>query len=75
MAYLESTSWVKNNCKGQSIEYSRAIPSQPSIDVCTEASDGTPESPSEWALALGNSTWEDLTMTPGILEMVSKKNK
>lgn len=34
--YLERTSWVKNSCKGQSTEYSRAIPSQPSRDISEE---------------------------------------
>lgn len=35
--YLESTSWVKNNCRGQSTEYSRAMPSHPSRDSSEEA--------------------------------------
>lgn len=38
-SYFESTSWVKNNSKGQSTEYSRAIPSQPSRDISEEAFD------------------------------------
>lgn len=38
-SYFESTSWVKNNSKGQSTEYSRAMPSQPSRDISEEAFD------------------------------------
>lgn len=66
-SYLDSTSGVKNNCKGQSTEYSRAIPSQPSRDISEEALDcAVPEIPS----VFGISTREDLTAIPneGILE-------
>lgn len=72
--YFESTSCVKNNCKGQSTEYSRAIPSQPSSDI-SAASDSGPESPSVEAFAFGKSNWEDLTEIPkaGILVMVDRE--
>lgn len=73
-AYLESTSCVKNNCKGQSTEYSRAISSQPSSDI-SEASDSTLESPSLKAFAFGKSNCEDLTEIPkeGILVAMERE--
>lgn len=37
-SYLESTSWVKNSCKGQSTRYSRLMPSQPSRGTSREVS-------------------------------------
>lgn len=65
---------MKNNCKGQSTEYSRAIPSQPSSDI-SAASDSGPESPSVEAFAFGKSNWDDLTKIPkaGILIMVDRE--
>lgn len=75
IAYFDSTSCVKNNCRGQSTEYSRAMPSQPSIDISAEVSDWIFESPSEYAFAFGNSTWEDLTVIPGILKVVKEIEK
>lgn len=69
-SYLDSTSWVKNNCNGQSTEYSRAIPSQPSREISEEALGiAAPGFPSPYALVLGKSSWEDLTEIPneGIL--------
>lgn len=70
-SYLERTSCVKNNCKGQSTEYSRAIPSQPSRDVSSEVSDDRLESPSTY-LDLDIFTLEDLMLVPivGILKVV-----
>lgn len=70
IAYLESTSCVKNKCNGQSTEYSRAIPSQPSTDISIKVSDCAPESPSEYAFDFGNSMWEDFMVIPGILKVV-----
>ena len=65
-SYLESTSGVKNNCKGQSTKYSRAIPSQPSRLISDEAFDcAVPEFPS----VFGTSNCEDFIAIPneGIL--------
>lgn len=69
-SYLENTSWVKNSCKGQSTEYSRVIPSQPSSDVSEEVFDSTaPELPSVYVFVFGKCTSEDFTVIPneGIL--------
>lgn len=69
--YLERTSWVKNKCKGQSTEYSRAIPSQPSTDTSDEAFESeAPELPSTEEVGFGKSNREGLTVIPkdGILE-------
>jgi hypothetical protein len=68
-SYFESTSGVKNNSKGQSTEYSRAMPSQPSREI-SEAFDKAERGfRSVWSFAFGASTWEDLTVNPneGIL--------
>lgn len=72
--YFESTSCVKNNCSGQSTEYSSAIPSQPSRDI-PDVSDNVLESPSVYAFAFGKSSWEDLTVTPkdGILGAIERE--
>lgn len=51
ISYLESTSWVKNNCKGQLTEYSREIASQPSTDTSDVVFKGaTPDFPERDAL-------------------------
>lgn len=60
-AYLDSTSCEKNNWRGQSIEYSRVMSSQPSrsIVVLDEAAR---------AFDLVRSTWDGLT-AEGILNV------
>lgn len=53
------------------MEYSRAIPSQPSSDISEEAFESeAPELLSTEDVAFGKSKWEDLTAIPkdGILE-------
>lgn len=68
-AYLDSTSCEKNNCRGQSIEYSSVIPSQPSTSPVT-FDEAAPELPLVLAFDLDTSNCADFTETPieGILE-------